>query len=186
MKPSPLHLEGYHIAEVSFRVNDGFEKKNPFGAWAGYHYQPDKPLKIEPTDFNIDAELARKSDDASRIRYVLTISSAGRKDRAPYTFSISVVGYFHLDKRLSEEEAYLLTYASAPSLLYGAAREMLATMTGRGPYPAFILPAATFYDDAVRAAEKKAKQIGAGRLGMKHKQIKAKKKGAVAGAKKRS
>jgi len=175
MKASPLHLEGYHIAEFSFEVNERFQNKTPFGAWTGYHYSPDRPWKVEATDFKIDAELYEKTDDASRIRYVLTISSASRKDQVPYSFRVSLVGYFHIDKNFPEKEAYLLIYASAPSLLYGVAREMLAMMTGRGPYPAVILPTATFYDDAVRtAAEEKANEIKG--AGPKMKQIGAGKK----------
>ena len=161
MEPSPLHLEGYHVAEFSFRLNEAFEKKTTFGAWTGYHYQADKTWKVEPTDFTVDAEIARKIDDPSRLRYVLKIVSAGRKDQFPYSFRLSLVGYFHIDKQFPEEQAYLLVYASAPSLLYGAAREMLATMTGRGPYPAVILPTATFIDDAKVRAENAAKQIAA-------------------------
>jgi preprotein translocase subunit SecB len=184
MKASPLHLEGYHVAEFFFRVNDAFEKKTPFGAWTGYHYHPDKPWKIEPTDFTVDAELFRKTDDPSRIRYVLTIKSAGRKEQFPYAFRISVVGYFHIDKSFPEEKTYMLIYASAPSLLYGSVREMLATMTGRGPYPAIILPAATFYDDAIEVAEK-AKRIREGSI-KKRKQLGSGKKAtAVTRAKKR-
>lgn len=177
MEPSPLHLEGYYVEEFSCKLNETFRKKTPIGATTGYHYHPDKPLKVAPTDFKIDAELSRKTDDASRIRYVLTISSAGRKERTPYTFRVSVVGYFHIDKQFPEEKADLLIYASAPSLLYGAAREMLATITGRGPYPAIILPTATFYDDAVRATKETTKQIGAGTLRTK-KRIGAGKKAA--------
>jgi preprotein translocase subunit SecB len=188
MKPSPLHLEGYHIAEFFFKLNESFQNKTPFGSWTGYHYSADKSWKVESTDFKIDADLYEKIDDASRIRYVLTISSASRKDKVPYSFRISIVGYFHIDKSFPEKEAYLLIYASAPSLLYGAAREMLAMMTGRGPYPAVILPTATFYDDAVRAAKETPKEVRAGKPKMK--QIGAGKKAArkktVARAKKRS
>lgn len=159
MKPSPLHLEGYHIAELFLKVNEAFEKKTDFGSGTGYHYQTDKAWNVEPTDFTVDGEVGRHMDDASRLRYVLKIASTGRKDQSPYSFRLSLVGYFHFHKDHPDVNEFLLVYASAPALLYGAAREMLATISGRGPYPAVVLPTATFLDDAKAKAEEVLEEI---------------------------
>jgi len=171
MEPSPLHLEGYHVAEFFFKLNEAFEKKTVFGSSSGYHYRMEKAWNIEPTDFTVNGEVGRHTEDPSRLRYVLTIASAGRKDRYPYSFRLSLVGYFHFHAGEPDTNEFILVYANAPSVLYGAAREMLATMTGRGPYPAVILPTASFLDHAKAAAEGVLEEIKS--LRSKRKQLAA-------------
>src|SRR6266480_3233217 len=138
MRPSVLHIEGYHLKELFIELNEGFTKKSVFGAWTGYHYHPDETFKVDPVNFKVASEMATKIDDPFSLRYVLKIASVGRKDRVPYAFRISLVGYFHLDKKVAEKDqknANVLLYANAPAILYAAARELLATATARGPYP---------------------------------------------------
>lgn len=163
MKSSVLHLEGYHLKEFSLELNEGFAKKTLFGAWSGYHYQPDKAFKVEPVDFKVGSEIGTKIDDPYSLRYMLKIESTGRKDRVPYSFRISLIGYFHIDKRHADKDTSVLLYANAPSLLYSAAREMLASVSARGPYPAVILPAVTFLDDAEKLVQEEAKVLPVGR-----------------------
>lgn len=161
MKSSILHIEGYHLKELFIQLNEGFAKKSVFGAWSGYHYHPDESYKVDPVNFKVGSGIAKKFDDPFSLRYDLSIVSIGRKDRVPYSFRVSLVGYFHLDKSVAEKnkkEATILLYANAPALLYAAARELLATATARGPYPAVILPSVSFMDDAERLAEEDARE----------------------------
>jgi preprotein translocase subunit SecB len=159
MKPSVLHIEGYYIKELAIELNESFAKKTGFGAWTGYHYQPDKTFKVEPPDFEVRSEIGKKVDDPSRLRYLLMIRSTGRKEKTPYSFKVSLVGYFHADKDIKENVDVLL-YASAPSVLFAAAREVLAASTARGPYPAIVLPAVSFHDDAEELVAADAKKVG--------------------------
>lgn len=156
MKQSVLHIEGYHLKELVIELNERFTAKSSFGAWSGYHYHPDESYQVGPVNFKVSSEIAKKVDDPFSLRYVLTIASRGRKDKVPYTFKVSLVGYFHVDQNAignNEQSATILLYANAPALLYAAARELLATATARGPYPAVILPSVSFVDDAERFAE---------------------------------
>lgn len=158
MRPSVLHIEGYYLRELAIELNERFANKTGFGSWTGYHYQPDKSFKVDPPQFEVMSEVGKKVDDPSRLRYILTVRSAGRKDKTPYSFKISLVGYFHVDKDIKENVDVLL-YANAPSVLFSAAREVLAASTARGPYPAIVLPAVSFHDDAEELAASEAKRV---------------------------
>jgi preprotein translocase subunit SecB len=156
MKSSILHIEGYHLKELSIELNEGFAKKAVFGAWSGYHYHPDETYKVDPVNFKVGSEIAKKNDDPFSLRYVLHIRSTGNKNKVPYSFRLALVGYFHVDKSVAEKDekrANMMLYANASALLYAAARELLATATARGPYPAVILPSVSFMDDAEKLAE---------------------------------
>lgn len=164
MRSSILHIEGYHLKELFIELNESFTKKSVFGAWSGYHYHPDETFKVDPVNFKVSSELGKKVDDPFSLRYVLYIASTGRKDKVPYSFRVSLVGYFHIDKdavKDDEKKANMLLYAGAPALLYAAARELLATATARGPYPAVVLPSVSFMDDAEKLAKEDAQQLGA-------------------------
>jgi preprotein translocase subunit SecB len=62
----------------------------------------------------------------------------------PCEFSIMLVGFFEVIPEWPPEQVGRLFSANAPALLYSAAREALATVTGRGPYPEILLPSVTF------------------------------------------
>lgn len=160
MRPSLLHLEGYYLKELSVTLNEAFTKKAVFGSWVGYHYQPDKSFTVEPPEFDVYREIGTKVDDPTSLRYVLKIRSVGAKDKVPYSFKISLVGFFHVDKSLKEDDAKSLVYANAPSVLFSAAREALSSVTARGPYPAVVLPLVSFHDDAEQLAATDAKRVG--------------------------
>jgi preprotein translocase subunit SecB len=156
MKASILHIEGYHLKELFIELNESFAKKSVFGAWSGYHYHPDESYKVDPVNFKVNSEISKKIDDPFSLRYVLTIASIGPKSKVPYTFRVALVGFFHVDHSVvekDEKQASVLLYANAPALLYAAARELLATTTARGPYPAVILPSVSFLDDAEKLVE---------------------------------
>lgn len=173
MKDSVLHLEGYYIRELSVVLNESFADKMPFGTCTGYHYHPEKSSKIEPSQFQVKSEIGQRIDDASRWRYELLIQSSGRKDKAPYSFKISLVGYFHVHSEKKADDERLILFVNAPSVLFSAAREALAAATARGPYPAVVLPLVSFADDVEEMVAEAAKRIPSQAL----KQLPAKKKG---------
>lgn len=160
MKPSPLRLEGYYIRELSIKLNPQLQKTVSFSAWEGYHYQAGKAFKPDYVHFNVDGELGQKVDEPSRLRYILKIESANSaKKQVPYAFSLSLVGFFNINLKNADDNIKMLLHASAPELLYSAAREILASITGRGPYPAIILPSVTFSDHAEQVLISEAKQV---------------------------
>src|SRR5438132_1006523 len=129
MKASILHIEGYHLKELFIELNKSFDSKSVFGAWSGYHYHPDDSYKVGPVNFKVNSEISKKKNDPFSLRYVLNIVSSGPKSKVPYTFRVSLVGFFHVEHTVIEKDqrqAAVLLYANAPALLYAAARELLA------------------------------------------------------------
>jgi preprotein translocase subunit SecB len=65
---------------------------------------------------------------------------------ASYYGSIAVVGFVEVDSSYPEDQIADLVKITGSSLLFGAAREMLAIVTSRGPYKTLLLPSISFYD----------------------------------------
>ena len=61
-----------------------------------------------------------------------------------YTGSLQIVGFFTVDDAWPPDQINTLVYINAPSLLFGALREMIITLTARGPAPAVLLNTVTF------------------------------------------
>jgi preprotein translocase subunit SecB len=153
MKPSPLHLEGYFVKELAVEVNPSFEKRQAITAWMGYHYQPDDLFEPDVVTFDASGFYASKKDDPLRRVCALTIVSDRKpRKKVPYFFRITLEGYFQICPSYPTERIEILFHANAPGLLYGAAREILASITGRGPFPAIVLPSISFLDDAEKIA----------------------------------
>jgi preprotein translocase subunit SecB len=156
-------IEGYYVKELSVGVTPKYEDKAEFLAWTGFHFQPHKTYRPEPVTFDVTGDIAQHPDDPNRWRYEIQIEShKSTKKNFPYSFSITMVGLFRLPKAkdITEEKTVnLLLYANAPAVLYSAAREVLATVTGRGPYPAIMLPSVTFIDNIEKMAAEMAKKI---------------------------
>jgi preprotein translocase subunit SecB len=94
----------------------------------------------------------------------------------PYDFNIILVGYFNVAEMVPEEQRELYIKVSAASILYSAAREALATATGRGPLPCVVLPPVVF---TVNAEGKEAEPATRSTDGGKGTRRKATKKGGA-------
>jgi|SRR5947209_11347498 len=160
MKPSPLAIEGYYVEELSVSLTPKYKKKQEYLAWIGFHFQPESMYKPDPVTFDVFGDLAQNRDEHNRWRYEIQIKShESKRKNFPYSFNVGLVGYFRVDEKLPENVKRIFINASAPAILYAAARELLATVTGRGPYPAIILPSVSFMDNVEKMAAEMAKRI---------------------------
>lgn len=134
MRPSPLQLEDYLVTELRFKTQPDFA------------YDLDTPLTpLQPTDLRIEVVLAKHPEEHLRRRCELTIELADPTGSTfPYVFRTAFTGFFRISADYPAKQVELMFAANAPALLYSAARELLATVTGRGPYPAVTLPSVTF------------------------------------------
>jgi preprotein translocase subunit SecB len=178
MKRSFLAIEGYYVKELSFGVTPKCEERAEYMSWSGFHFQPEPTYEPDPVTFDVYGSVSQNKDEPNRWYNEIQIKShTDEKKNFPYSFDITIVGYFRLDGQHTQEHVNVFLYAHAPAILYAAAREVLATVTGRGPYPAIVLPSVSFIDDVEHMAvamAKRIKQIGEKRLQAK----KATKKGA--------
>jgi preprotein translocase subunit SecB len=133
MFPSPLQLDRYVVTEFRFTAD------------AEYDYRPDFNGKIELADLTNEVIPHKHKDDPLRWIFSLTIELPEKAEKKyPYSFRIVLVGFFNVSPTYPPEQTEVLVNANAPALLYSAAREFLATVTGRGPFMALWLPTAMF------------------------------------------
>lgn len=134
MRSSPLLLKDYFTTRLSFSTQSQFQMGG----------DPDAG-KILVSDLTVDVKQSKQEDNPFQRNFYLTIGlddPSGTK--YPCVFSISLVGIFEVAKEWPAEQIDILFNANAPALLYSAAREALATVTGRGPFRGILLPSVTF------------------------------------------
>lgn len=145
MKPSQLHLEGYYVRHLSFSLKPEVEARMTTIAYPGLHFTAEYKHETKEISLEIDSKGGQKKNAPSRWRFILKINSDDSPESDfPYEFSIHIVGFFNTDADNPLPDIAVRT--NATGLLYAAAREILASTTGRGPYPGVILPSVNFID----------------------------------------
>lgn len=136
MTLSPLQLHRYFVEEISCKANPDFDK--------------DKDIKVK--DFQVFFETAEdKNPLYRRIKLIIT-QNLSKDGNEPFSFKVVMVGFFEVMKEFFEshepEKTEQLVTVNGPALLYSAARELLALISGRGPYTNenlnVLLPSITF------------------------------------------
>lgn len=133
MRPSALELLFLYVESLRWKVEAD--------------HNPDDAAPLTPDD--LEWHLQRNDDEEGGPRkaaYRLRLSLPPKENRFAYSFEIVLVGYFNLSDSVPEEQVARVLDANAPSLLYGAAREALATSVGRGPFRALLLPTVNFLE----------------------------------------
>lgn len=132
MIPSPLHLEKYFFTKIHVDAcQNGCETvgKGLFTTKVSCMKHKDAERK-----WMVQLELKQVQD---------------KDDGCPeYSFHVEVVAFYEVSNNFAEEKAEQLVRVNGPALLYSAAREMIATLTGRGPFASVNLPTVTFIDEA--------------------------------------
>lgn len=138
MSLSPLRIHQYFVEEISCRANPGFKKNTD----------------INSKSFQVCFETGDEKDPRKQ-RIRLTISQEITEDgNEPFAFKVVLVGFFEVVKEFFDsqgaEKTQQLINVNGPALLYSAGRELLAMISGRGPYPDksldIHLPSITFLD----------------------------------------
>jgi len=143
MRSSPLALTEYFTVHLSFSAIPAFEG--------------DKEVTLSPADVDVTTQEFTNQEDVRKRALQLSVDLREEvRERFPYEFGISLLGYFEIDEAWPSESVDVLFSSNAPALLYSAARHAIATATGTGPYRKVILPSVTF----VRAREEDAPDDG--------------------------
>jgi len=74
----------------------------------------------------------------------VVIKQAETEHPAPYTGEVTFFGNFRVSEAVTEESRRRLVGTNGASILYGAARELVANITARGPHPMITLPSISF------------------------------------------
>lgn len=80
-----------------------------------------------------------------------------KEDKCVYVFEIEICGVFSADHALyakDPEKAKSYIRVNGTSMLLASARELVAMLTSRGPFPAYTIPALSFLHLANQAGAK--------------------------------
>lgn len=112
-------------------------------------------------DFTTEVEVGQSQDNKLEYQVQLTIKSEPAEGKVKgYDIELSVIGFIEADSKYPEEQRIGLISVVGASLLYGAARDFLLTLTSRGPYPPVYLPTISFIPDNNNEGDKEADAIG--------------------------
>jgi preprotein translocase subunit SecB len=138
VKRSPLKIKNYFVTNLSV-------KANPVEDGA-------KPLLEGGVNTVTKVETAQHAENKRDWKVALQVNcSPAEKNLCAYLITVELIGFFEVDKALSDDKIEDVVAANAPAILYSAARELILLATGRGPFPPFALPSATFIDETPSA-----------------------------------
>lgn len=156
MSTHKLLLDRIEYLKVSIDVNEGEFKLNDIFPQIDVNYDHVKIL--HRTQLNFD----EKNPDDPRQFYLILGTKVGTIDDsrpAPYNIEVLLAGYFrYVGAEFSGVDRFRAVRFSGYQILYGAAREIVAQITGRGPHGLFHLPAKNFGLMAKIHAEKDEKK----------------------------
>jgi preprotein translocase subunit SecB len=132
MKTSPLILHDYFVTELVFSVNMSFDA--------------DKATALCFDDLAIERELLPLGQDSLKWQMTLRVrQQAPPEKNTPYAFSLVLVGILEVSPNCPEDKRKQLAEVNGASMLFGAAREIIRSVTSRGPYLQILLPSVSFY-----------------------------------------
>ena len=133
MKLAPLQLTDYFV--VSLRVE------------ARVDYDPGKDQDLDVANLQVTEKCARSNGEhPNRFSIDLVIKQEALEGKnLPYAYELHMVGFIEVRPGFPEDHLQRAVETNGPSMLFGAAREILRSATGRGPYGPVLIPSTTFY-----------------------------------------
>lgn len=124
---TPLHLEEYFfpviqtIADADYDMDQGDNS-------------------IPPPEIKVNCKHGK--ENIYQVTVNISLVPEDEENLIPYTLDIIAVGIFRIDKDWPDPEK--LAIVNGGSILYSAARELIITVTSRGPWGAVTLPTFSF------------------------------------------
>jgi len=143
VKRSLLKVREYFVTDVDI-------KANPVGDAATLPPEGNSNVSTK-------VETAQNRENKRDWKVALQITcEPTQRNIGGYSVTMELIGFFDVDASLPEDRVEDVVAANGPAVLYGAARELVLLITGRGPFPPFSLPCATFIDETPSAQRKVA------------------------------
>lgn len=136
LNPSPLTVIAQEFSEVCITAN------------------PEK--EHGPGGIEVEREVALDEDNPNRwtIDLIIGLTVQSGKIHPPYFGSIWMQGLYEVHENYPGDPERLIRVTGA-SMLYGAAREMIANLTARGPNGMLTLPSVSFIEPVSKKAPAK-------------------------------
>ena len=144
MRVSPLQPKGHVFEEVSIQVQFD-ENNNPIPA-IGFDFAGVR-ISCDVGHADVEEDNSEPTDDTMLISLRFRILNEEGK-KCPYKVTIAASGIFKwLNKETDQEKSCDLTVVNGATILYGAIREMVMTVTARSVSGQLLLPAVNFEDN---------------------------------------
>jgi len=142
---SNIQLKRYFLSSFNYSVNPNFD--------------PKKEMNLKFADVSVDYDAQPLNQETQREWQVNLKAgfSPSAESNAPYSFSAQIVGLFSVSNKVDKEKISSLITANATSVLYSTLREIVHTITAKGPYFPLLLPTVCFYEQ--KAVELKAQPV---------------------------
>ena len=124
---SPLILEQYSFLSFECQASTSSEAN--------------RELKLETKR---DIHFDEKDPCLARVALVVSFAPVEEGTEASYQGSITILGTFRIDESFEENKREALVRVTACSILYGAAREQVASFTARSTQGMLTLPSVSF------------------------------------------
>lgn len=102
-----------------------------------------------------DLKFAQNKANIREWQVSLGVHIEGKNTHSAYFGYIEYLGLFQVADDYPEKKINQLVAITAPSILYGAIRELVAFLTGRGPHRSLMLPTVTFQGTTLQNADSK-------------------------------
>ena len=144
MRVSPLQPKGHVFEEVSVQVQFD-ENSNPIPA-IGFDFAGVR-ISCDVGHADVEEDDSAPSNDTMLVSLRFRILNEEGK-KCPYKVTIAASGIFKwLTKETEQEKRRDLTVVNGATILYGAIREMVLTVTARSVSGQLLLPAVNFEDN---------------------------------------
>jgi hypothetical protein len=157
MKPASLSLDRLEFSNIHVSTNPDFEADEGEINCAF----PQLNYKFSGVNFLRRTRVNFPDDEANdprhfHVNFAITAKSSDQKAKIiPYEFEIEVSAFLtYLGDQLSGVDRFKAVRYSAYPMLYGAIREMLASLTARSTHGLWQLPSADFRSAALEEAQK--------------------------------
>lgn len=135
---SRLLLNYYFVEEISCKANVDHDPRRAYG------------MGLNDITVESDVLAGKKKADGWQVRLTVFHQTEG-KSNSPYSFRISIVGFFQVDDKYPVDRAEWLVKTNAPSVLYSIARDNIKKATSDGPWRCILLPTVSFYTEEMKA-----------------------------------
>ena len=137
MKPAPLQLTDYFLTSLSIEANPDFNGTDK----VAFDFDS---LTVTPT-VRKESDLGDNGTKWFVTLHIVQDIPAGKN--VPYRFSLQMQGIVFAAPQLTGITLGRAVHANGPAMLFGAAREIIRAATGRGPWPAVIIPSTNFFSN---------------------------------------
>ena len=134
MKLAPLQLTDYFLTDLSLQANPSYESSGP-------RADAIDALQVTPAYTQTGEDKEKGTEWLVTLEISQTIPEGAN---LPYAFSLRIQGTVLASPHLTGARLQRAIHANGPTMLFGAAREIIRAATGRGPWPAVIIPSTNF------------------------------------------